>query len=75
MPAGTATMPIKKQVTNSASGQNHQGKVLEGTTLSAAWAGTASSIHTTASKPMCLVLVTARERSLSMKSRAQEMVW
>ena len=36
IPAGTATMPIKKQVTNSASGQNHQGMLLAGTTLSAA---------------------------------------
>jgi hypothetical protein len=36
MPAGTATMPMKKQVTNRASGQNHQGMLEEGTTLSAA---------------------------------------
>jgi hypothetical protein len=43
MPAGTATMPIRKQVTNSASGQNHQGKALEGTTLSPANAGMASN--------------------------------
>ena len=41
MPAGTATMPIRKQVANNASGQNHQGMVLAGTTLSAANAGSA----------------------------------
>jgi hypothetical protein len=40
-------MPIKKQVTNSAKGQNHQGMLLTGTTLSAAKAGATSSIRIT----------------------------
>ena len=47
MPAGTATIPMKKQVINRAMGQNHQGIVLMGTTLSAASAGA-----TSASSPM-----------------------
>jgi hypothetical protein len=43
IPAGTATMPIKKQVINKASGQNHHGMLDPGTTLSAAKTGPASS--------------------------------
>ena len=44
-------MPMKKQVMNSASGQNHQGMVLAGTTLSAAKAGAASASNTMTNTP------------------------
>ena len=42
MPAGTATMPIRKQATNSASGQTHQATAGLVPTAAMAWAGNAS---------------------------------
>ncbi len=75
MPAGTATMPMRKQVTNRASGQNHHGIALPGTALSPANARSGSMNNQPQATQAFKTGINDAGVNRGMVDRIQEMVW